>query len=171
MRKKLIALILMAVIISTGVINFSSADISTTIESKYAKQGNASAQQWYSSGENRALLTVLLAADVFPNMKQFDTQDMVSFLTNSSYVGISSNSRQLLVIGYYGSTNIIPIVFTPSSNEIQYMVIEMSGSKLSDSAIDDIMLSTLKTIGNTKDYSKNNNSMVTEQMNKIMNFE
>ena len=166
--KRILSILITIILVSTITCGIAVADSEwTKIDSNYASRGNATAQQWFSTEHNRALLTVLLAADVFISRGNFQADDLFSFLENTSYVGISSSSKQVLVMGYYGATTILTIVYTPSTNEIQYSEITESASPKTASEMDNILLESMKSFKNNKEYLKNNQSLVSEEASKI----
>ena len=165
--KKIISITSLVLLISLFVIT-ASADVPTTkIQSVFAKNANATAKQWYENKDTRAMLTVALGADVFFQMEGFESDDLTSFLLNTSYVGISSNSRQLLLLGYYGSTTILSIIYTPSTNEIECLKMELNGTPLDDVTMKTVLLGTMQSADNNASYEENDKTAILKQVQSL----
>ncbi len=92
----------------------------------------------------------------------------MDFLTNSSWVGISKNSRQLMVVGYYGSTTILTIVYTPQTGKIEYTEIKINQSN--GSAVPDVLIESMaKKIydDQSSKYYKNSPSDILEVLSAL----
>ncbi len=172
--KKTVSLLLAVSILLALLPGASCADsVSVKFKPVFTNQVKATAAQWYSTETNRAALTVALCADVFYNKGTYGPNDIESYLTNPTYVGLSQNKNQLLVMGYYGTETeftILVIVYTPSRDEIEYTEMKLTGSFRNQStadAMEGVLYSAMQSMNSKGQYEKNNPDLVLEQYKKV----
>ena len=85
-----------------------------------------SSSEWFSSGYNRALLTIVLTSDLASDEVLNNQQVLTDFVyKNTSYVGIASGSNTLLVFGIVEDSCMI-IGYTPGSGEAYYTTVKFT---------------------------------------------
>ncbi len=89
---------------------------------------------WYSSGENRALLTLLLAANLADNRVMGNADVLVGFVQNTSYVGrMYSDGQEIYAVVGYNNDYIIFILYAPATKQASFILQENTyGSTSSD---------------------------------------
>ena len=154
MKKRLLSS-MCVIFLFTLIIGNASAMSKT--KGQLTKALGMNAKQLYASEESRALFTICLAADTLSTMKNVESDAFTSLVLNKTYVGLSSNQRQLCVTGYFGTTktSILIMIYTPSTNEIQYETIGLNGTGMTESFIDTMMVSSLKGMNKNGKYVEN----------------
>lgn len=156
MKKSFTWIALIIICFSFVVSNAFAESIKYTTEATITNQYSSSAKNWYSSKNNRAILTVLLSVDVFNDYKEKDSDAFQTIWTNTSIVGLSKSQEQLLVAGYYStseSTTLIVMLYKPTTGKIDYMPIVITPSVSDDVAI--TMLEAAASSNSEGKYEKN----------------
>lgn len=156
--KKFIS-IFTVVILLISITNVAMAASSTKINASFSNKMGLSAKDWYSTAESRATLTVSVAIDTFTSFKNFDADILTELLSNNTWVGLSKNQRQVSVVGYYGSTNLLFMIYTPSSGQIEYTEMKISTSTPLDDSMIELMVVQALSDQSSK-YMKNDKSDV-----------
>ena len=157
MKRQLLRIVLLFFSL-TMLVSPSFAAGSKTIEAEVTESiKSCTASEWYKDDESIAWLTVGTALDVFPTLEDYDPMDFRDFVVRSSWVGISSNKKQLTVVGYYekeSSFDMISMSFNPAAGEIEYVRDELDSSTSKDEAEKkcEALLSDNNDIG---EYKKN----------------
>ena len=112
--KKVLSLIT-ALVLSLVIFTSASA---TTIKATGTATTKMTASQWFSDSQTRAWLTIALALDTFPQMSSVDSNAISDFVSRSSWVGLSKSKNQVMVMGTYGSTTILIMLYTPAKGTI-----------------------------------------------------
>ena len=169
--KRIVALLLVIVLTLASVASADSFVDKTKIKAKNTSKVKATASEWYASSETRAMATILVSLDVFNQMSDYDSNEISDFWVNPSYVGITNNNRQILVVGYYGSTTILTMIYTPSKGEIEYFDMKMSSGTPIDASTVDMMMKTviLNSNNNVRDYYQNDPGDMYSCMSKLAN--
>ena len=99
---------------------------------------NAMKLNWYSSAENRAMLSLVLAIQVADNRVIGDANVFTDFLYNPSYIGrstqktASGNMNMYVVLGQYGDY-FLYILYSPEAKQASFFLQNNTyGSSLSD---------------------------------------
>ncbi len=155
MKRKFILLITL-LLTFTLVASTSMAATSYTIDAPITSGTKMSASEWYSNAKSRAMLTLSVSIDTISQLDDADSDSYTSFWLNSSWVGISKNKQQVMVVGYYSnsaSTTVLVMIYTPQTGKIEYMPI-VSKPAMSDVNAEMICLASLANESNS-DYEKN----------------
>ena len=115
-----------------------------------------SASDWYASSRSRALLTVLLSIEAINDIGNPESGDFSSFWLNASWVGITKDKTQLVVVGYYGTgskTTILTMIYTPGTKKIKYMA-DVQTPSLTSSKAESACEALLKS-GASAEYTVN----------------
>ena len=157
MKRQLLRIVLI-IFSLTMLVSPSFAAGAKTIDAKVTESmKSCTAPEWYEDDESIAWLTVGTSLDVFPNLEDYDPVDFRDFIVRSSWVGISSNKKQLTVVGYYekaSSFNMLSMSFNPAAGEIEYTRDELDPSTSKEDAEKkcEALLSDNNDIG---EYKKN----------------
>ncbi len=166
---KLKAIIAAVILLSLlCIIASSSAASSYTITASVTNGTGLSAVEWYSSAQSRALLTISLSIDTIPNISDTDADSYTSFWLNPSWVGISTNKRQVMVSGYYSnssSTTVLIMVYTPGTGKIEYIPMVMRPA-ISDDLAETLCLSAFSS--NTSSYERNSTSEIVTVLTELL---
>ena len=126
-----------------------------------------SAKQYYMDSDDRALVTVMVALIYFhdnPSIEKY----MVEFLHNPSYVALSKNGKSLLIAGQYGGTNVLGLIYDPSTGVVMSADLATMKPAQTVEMIDNLMPTLVEMFGGS-DYSKNDTSMIYEYLSKLAN--
>ncbi len=151
-------IIIFILLLSIGIMSFSFswAAGSYTINAPLTSGTDLSASEWYATAKSRAMLTISVSIDTLSQISDADSNSYSSFWTNPSWVGVSRNKRQVMVVGYYSSsisTTVLVIIYTPSTGKIEYMPI-VSRPAVSDDTAELLCLAAIKN-DTTKEFEKN----------------
>lgn len=161
MKKKL-TMMLTLMLLTSLIGGFCFADDNgTPFELILTKVPDYSLSEWYSSSMNRALLTVLLAADISATSNGGHAE-VLGILKNPSFVVNSGLS--LTVAGFYEDTTVL-IHYAPIINYASFSTMPSPTSDVS--LLKDGVESALKNTDSTIDCQENSQADIYYCMSKI----
>lgn len=125
--KKVLSLIL-ALCMLLACCALAEFDDGTVYEPALANSIDVSADEWFSTGENRALLTVLLGLEITSADGSYGLSDFVG----DSYVGLNDDT---LFVVMCGDAKDLIMVYQPSIGTAIYNFTDASGSANVDAAL------------------------------------
>ena len=125
--KKVLSLIL-ALCMLLACCALAESDDGIVYEPSLANAVGVSADEWFSTGENRALLTVLLGLEITSADGNYGLSDFVG----DSYVGLNDDT---LFVVMCGETKDLIMVYQPSIGTAIYNFTDASGSANVDAAL------------------------------------
>ena len=122
MKKVLSLVLVLCMLLACSAMAEMDAAETTTYVPTLANSIEASAAEWYSTSENRALLPILLGLEITSQDDRYGLSDFVG----DSYVGKDGDSLMIVMCGEAAD---LVIVYQPSIGTAIYEFTESSGSE------------------------------------------
>lgn len=126
MKKLLCALIVLSMLCSLLTVFAESTPGQSYFDPVLANAIKNTTSEWYSTGYNRALLTILLAFNVASDDVMGDLNVLTGMLSNDSYVGMPDGYTTILVGGYVDDYCLL-IGYTPTQKTAYYLTVKGNG--------------------------------------------
>lgn len=158
-----ISILLALLVVLCSTVAFASESFVSAIFSENV----LSAETWFEDESTRAACTIFTAIGI----TQYEAQSfkvLKDYLTNPSWIGISKSKKQIMTIGYRGTskTTVYIAIITPETGKIEYTTMDMSSSSEDDMSktVESLIPSILEAQDATSEYYEND----LEQISKIM---
>ena len=140
---KMICMLLLCIVITSNSLASGKITSKKIASDIFQKNKSITAEQWYSAEDSRAYFTLLTAIEVIKDM-HYIQDDLIDYVSNPSWVGISKSKEQITSIGYIiapSSTTILIATLTPRTSKIEYQKkdVEESDSEIIASMMEEIV--------------------------------
>ena len=140
---KMICMLLLCIVITSNSLASGKITSKKIASDIFQKNKSITAEQWYSAEDSRAYFTLLTAIELIKDL-HYIQEDLIDYVSNPSWVGISKSKEQITSIGYIiapSSTTILIATLTPRTSKIEYQKkdVEESDSEIIASMMEEIV--------------------------------